>query len=80
MFQRCVATASASTGATVGREPPSFASAPRASADPAASTVSLKPSSETRLLFISFTPLLFYGGGRRCVILFEGDDVFGLEF
>lgn len=54
MFQRCVATVFASTGAAVGRDPASFVTAPQASADPAASMVSLNPSPEIALHFSSF--------------------------
>lgn len=53
-FQRCAATVFASTGATAGRDPHSFVTAPQASADPAASMVSLNPSSESALHFGSF--------------------------
>lgn len=59
MFQRCVAMVFASTGATVGRDPPSFVTAPQASADPAASMVSLNPSSEIALHFGSFLIAIF---------------------
>lgn len=54
MFQRCAAMAFASTGATVGRDPASFVTAPQASAVPAASTVSLNASSGIALHFSSF--------------------------
>lgn len=49
MFQRCVATAFASTGAAVRRGLPSFVTALQASADPAASMVSSKPSAQIPL-------------------------------
>lgn len=54
MFQRCVATVFASTGAAVGRDPLSFVTAPQASADSAASMVNLNPSSGISLHFSSF--------------------------
>lgn len=82
MFQRCVAMVFASTGATVGRDPPSFVIAPQASADPAASMVSLNPSSEIALHFTSFfIAIIFLKCGQRCLlILFDRDDPFGPEF
>lgn len=81
MFQRCVTTAFASTGVTVGRDPPSFVTALQASADPAASMVSVRLSSEMSLHFSSSSFLLVYLGGRRCcVTLYDGYDVFEPEF
>lgn len=78
MFQRCVAMVFASTGATVGRDPPSFVTAPQASADPAASMVSLNPSSEIALHFTSFFITIIFL--MRTKILFDRDDPFGPEF
>lgn len=60
MFQRCVATVFASTGASVGRDPASCVTAPQASADPAASMVSLNPSSEITLHSSSFFVYICY--------------------
>lgn len=71
----------ASTAATVGRGQPSFVTALQASADPAASMVSSKPSTEIPLHFSSSSLLLVQCGGRTySVISLDGDDVFRPDF
>lgn len=79
MFQRCVAMAFASTGVIVGRGLPSFVTALQASADPAASMVSSKPSTEIPLHF-SFSSFLLVQWRTYSVISLDGDDVLRHDF